>query len=457
MANLPSFKFFSKQKLLSAKATFAKKVAYTPSAGQAMVHRSNSRFRVVCAGARYGKSMLAGFEMAFYLLFPDVRIWAVAPVYELADKEFNWALEFLSRYKLPDGRNILDIGRLNNPTRGSRSFILPTGSYMRTKSTEKPDTLLGEEVDLIVLCEASKIPREVWERQLRARLGPRQGSLLVPSTGSGDSGLFVEMVEKGKDDSLEFQDWESWEFSTSENPTFSKEEYQRAKESLPPEIFAEQYEGKLVSRRGFVFPLSYSHLYEPSENFESLPVIVSMQYSFKNSCVVAFIVSPRPNEIFVMDELYLKETLIEDVVKLIREKIKGKRIHSFITDYWDVETIHSLQKIGIRVDTVNEKTFGRSQAIISRVRAVQSVLKYDELLESPRLRFSPKCVNILEEFRKCKWQDKQKELADKLEVEIPLQKYFQAPQAISHAVALYEMINGVDIYSPQKQKKGEEE
>ena len=454
MADIPYYqRNLTKSQLLALKATFAKKVGYRPSQGQADVHRSNKRFRVVCAGARYGKSMLAGFEMAFFLMFPDFRIWAVAPVYELADKEFNWALEFLSRYVFEDGRNVVDMGRLSNPQKGSRSFQMPNGSFMRTKSTEKPDTLLGEEVDLIVLCEASKTPREVWERQLRARIGPRNGMLLAPSTGAGDSGLFVDMVNYGKNP-MEYPDWKTWEFSTIDNPTFSREEYEMAKQSLPSDVFKEQYEGKLVSRRGFVFTLDDSHILDslPSE-FAHLPLVVSIQYSFKNPCVVAFMVSPRKGEYIIFDEIYVKEQIIEEVVPLIRSKIKGRKLLSFVTDYWDTVLRNTLTNLGIQVDVNNERTSGRTNAIMARVRAVQSCLRYEESLAGPKLKIYKNCTNIIEEFRKCKWQDKPSEMSDRLEAETPLPKYFQAPQAVSHAVAMFETAYGYDVYGCQKQEK----
>lgn len=204
-----------------SKANFARRVAYQPSRGQKQVHLSNKRYRIVLAGARFGKSMLAGFEIAYYLMFPDCRVWCVAPVYELAEKEFNWALEFLSRYKMEDGiSRLIDRAKISTPARGSKSIRMPWGSYVQTKSTENKENLLGEELDFLVLGEAACIAREPWERMLRARLGPRVGRMLAPSTGAGDNNIFAEFVANGKTDDPKFADWQTWEFTTLDNPCF---------------------------------------------------------------------------------------------------------------------------------------------------------------------------------------------------------------------------------------------
>lgn len=452
-SKIPDYKNLTTSQLLSLKATFAQKVGYSPSKGQALVHSSCKRFRVVCAGARFGKSMLAGFEMAFFSLFPDFRIWSVAPVYELAEKEFNWALEFLSKYKIPDGRSMVDLGRLSSPSRGSRSIIFPHGSYIRTKSTEKPDTLLGEELDFINLGEASCIPREVWERQIRARIGSRNGMLLAPSTGSGDSGLFAEMIARGKSGLKNDSDWESWEFSTIDNPTFSQKEYFLAKRTLPREIFEEQYEGKLVSRRGFVFSLNKDHiLNENISSYENCPCAVSVQYGFKNPCSVVFFACLSEKNFVVIDEIYQKETLIKDIIDLIKEKTKGRRVLCVTGDYFDSEVRREFEKNGLRLSVSEEKNMNKSSAIQARVRLLQDALSTPENQDYPCLRFLKGCKNTIDDFNQCKWGDKPKEISDKLESELPLPKYFQSPQAISYFIKWIVDCAGTDVYSVQKKR-----
>jgi len=176
------------------KSAFFGIIGYHPHERQASIHSSGSRFRVVAAGARSGKSMAAGVEIAYELFKPNRHIWCVATQYELAEKEFDWAVQFLDRGKIK-GVKLLDLCRCTMSRKGSKSLETPWGSWARTKSAEKPTSLLGDELDFLVLCEASQIPTVVWERYLRPRIGPRNGKVLACSTPNADAGLFFRSLQ----------------------------------------------------------------------------------------------------------------------------------------------------------------------------------------------------------------------------------------------------------------------
>lgn len=443
---------FSHDQIVSAKANFANLVGYTPSRGQAEVHNSIARYRIVIAGARFGKSMLAALEAAFYAtIFPDCRVWLVGPSYELAEREFNWVIEFLSRYKLKNCR-LIERTQISSPTRGKRKIVFPWGSFIETRSTENMESLLGEEIDLMILCEASCIPREAWERYLRARIGPRKGMLLAPSTGAGDTNLFAEFVQYGIENPPGFEDWKTWQFSTLDNPTFDRGEYYQAKKELAPEVFREQYEGKLVSRRGLVFKYQNEHtLQDLPEDIMYWPVVAAIQPGYKNPCAVVFIAyQAKTREYIVIDELCFQETLMADIAPKIMAKVRGRRFLGLFSDFWQKDELDEMARCGLGVKTNDEeKKIGRQQSIIARVRAVQNVLKFDEKTPS-RFKVYRDCVNTIDAFQKCKWPDRPKEEADKLESELPLPKFFQFPQAISHIVAFFESASGVGIYEAQR-------
>ena len=447
---------FSAEQIGQMKASFASQVNYQPSPGQAEVHLSTKRYRIVLAGARFGKSMLAGFEAAFYATtFVDCRIWLVGPSYELAEREFNWAVEFLSRYKMPGGQGrLIERTTISSPTRGKRKILFPWGSFIETRSTENMESLLGEEIDVIVLCEAACIPREAWERFLRARIGPRRGLLLAPSTGAGDTNLFAEFVNNGLENTPEFKDWKTWTFTTLDNPVFDMAEYFQAKKELASEVFSEQYEGKLVSRRGLVFRFQNAHiLQELPKKLEYMPVIVSIQPGYKNPCAVVFITyDPNTKEYIVFDEMIFQETLMADIVPKIQAKWQGRRFLGTFSDYWQKDDLDEMEKCGLSVMTnEDEKKIGKQQSIIIRVRALQTILNIPEN-GLPRFRVYQKCTNTIESFQKCKWPDRPKEEADRLDSEMPLEKFFQFPQAISHVLTYIESSTGAGIYEAQRKR-----
>lgn len=430
--------------------TFIKFFQYQPHAKQLEVHLSDKRFKTVAAGARAGKSMLGGAEAAITLLLPGKHVWFVSSVFSLADKEFDWMLEFLTRCPLA-GKKIIDFARLSNPSRGVRKIKFPWGSWAETKSSAKPETLLGEELDLIVIGEASQLPKSAWNRQLRARLGSRRGGALALATPNWDGGFFKEFFESGKSEDLEFDDYESWQFSVLANPTFSRAEYEIAKLTLPEKIFKEQYDGEFVSRSGAVFP-QFSEAFivnELPDELKNWPIMVGIHHeknSFNNPISIVFVaVDPQTKHFWVVDEFYQSQTLVEEVIKEIENKVKGKRVITTLTDYYNYTLQEQLrEKMSVNIN--NEKKYTKRHAVVRRIQVVQTALKSREIF------IYSKCENTINEFKNCKWPDPKKEEAGLAESEMPRTKFLNLPLALSYILAFCRIAQGIDIYTAQGRK-----
>jgi hypothetical protein len=420
-------------------------MGYEPSPIQLMIHNSKSRFRVVAAGARSGKSMLAGFEIAVALLLFDTRIWCVSTQYELAEKEFDWAVSFLEKLKLPNGKSVLSLAKIKSAARGSKSLSFPWKSFVQTKSCEKPQTLLGVELDFLVLCEAAQLSRTVWERMLRARIGPRRGKMLATSTPNADGGLFYSLFETAGNT----PNWERWQYSTLENPYFSRMEYALASKELDSKVFAEQYEGKFISRRGKVFNLNSVSIVDKSVD-ETLPVMVGIHYRSNNPTAIVFIsIDVEKRIYYVYDEIYGKNTWT-DYIPELKKRLAGKRCLGFSVDYFDSAIQAEAKKYGLSLAiSREEKKIGRILAATRRIQGVQNLLKVVD--DKSRLRISRSCTETIREIDSVKWPDCQKEDADKTEHELPLSKYMSLPNAISYVVSFCETVRGIDFYRVQGQ------
>ena len=427
-----------------SKFQFFNRCGYTPHKKQQEIHQSDQRFRVVAAGARGGKSFAAGAEAAFLAIQPDKRIWIVGSKYELADKEFDWALHFLSQYEIRPGVRWIDLASISSPKKGTRIISFPWGSFIKTKSTEKPDGLLGDELDLIVLAEASQIPREPWERMLKMRLTTRRGRLLAISTPNMDSKLFEELYGNGLAGEKHVDGWQSWQFTSLDNPSFSRDEYERMRRELPPEIFAEQCEGKFVSRRGKVFPIEQRHIVEDlPQGWQDWPVLCGIQKGFKNAfvCLWSCIQNSQDRKnrkYIVFSEIYEKEKLLPDLAREILDRSKGKRILANITDYFDDSFRSDLPKHGIAVTTPYEKGLAKNQALVKRVQLLQKVFFAKE---NQKIFIHKSCENLIRELQSCTWPDKRREESGQPEAEIPLLANLQAPLALSYVMTFLEPEN----------------
>ena len=111
-------------------ATTATTIRATPHPGQAQVHNSPARFKVLSAGRRWGKTRLGVME-CFDTAAHGGRAWWIAPSYKIS--EVGW-------------RPIRNIGsRIGAEVRrGDRQVILPNGGEIAVRSADNPDSLRGE-------------------------------------------------------------------------------------------------------------------------------------------------------------------------------------------------------------------------------------------------------------------------------------------------------------------------
>lgn len=216
-------------------------IKWTPHKGQLPALTAvgeGKREIVLCCGRRFGKSALAAYIALRVLLEPNKNIWVVSPTYDLSQKVFNYVVRWFS-IAAPSQR-----GGISN--RPYPKIKTASGSTLECKSAENPTSLLGEELDLLIIDEASRVPRRVWEQFLFPTLASRKGNAIFISTPMGKNWFYEEWV-KAKDENAAFN------FPSYTNPTFSKEEWDRAKEKLPQDIFSQEYEATFLDDAAALF------------------------------------------------------------------------------------------------------------------------------------------------------------------------------------------------------------
>ena len=133
---------------------------YNPHRGQKSLHFPNkdARFIVAICGRRWGKSVAASKEIEVMLNMPKTRSWVVAPTYQTAEKVFREVWHSIIQNRNPDK---------NVPTRRAsyKDMYIETssGSTFEAKSADNPNSLVGEGLDLLILDEAAKQKKIVWE------------------------------------------------------------------------------------------------------------------------------------------------------------------------------------------------------------------------------------------------------------------------------------------------------
>lgn len=174
----------------------------------------------------------------------------------MAEKVFAYLTEFAGRYD----KRLLKGASHRPPQR----FEIPEfNSFVECKSIENVNSLLGEELDLVIFDEASRFPAQIYERYIAARLASRQGKLFSISTPFGKNWFYRNHLKADARFNLKSIDNIHWhaghdkciELAKTRNNPVEKEclEWLRAKERLPEMIFKQEYEAKFLDDAASVF------------------------------------------------------------------------------------------------------------------------------------------------------------------------------------------------------------
>ena len=192
----------------------------SPHVNQQKILDSVSRFRVVMAGRRFGKSELSQIEIIVNAL-QGKKVAYITPTYNLARVFFEQLIK-----TLPFESNKSELS-IKFPNDGSVEFF--TG--------ERLDNLRGRKFHLVVIDEASFIPNleDGWLNSIRPTLTDYKGRALFISTPKGKNFFYSLYLKSGE------PDWESFKFSTYDNPYIDKTEIDDARLQLPEVVFEQEY------------------------------------------------------------------------------------------------------------------------------------------------------------------------------------------------------------------------
>jgi len=236
-------------------------------------YRYLSFFAFPRAGKSFGAARFAGV----YLLQPDFHVWIVAPTYPLGSKEFGYIWSDFNELGYLDWADPRHGGRKSfDPRSGHMEIQFPWGSFLKVVSADNPVSLRAEEVDLLILAEASGLQKDIYDRHLLMRTAKRKGITLVPTTPMGKNWIydtfrvpsrkvdkngapnpfynprFWSCVVSADPDLIDPTDWDLADIY--EPGVYAPEEVAQAKLSLPTPVYTEQVGGGFASYAGRVLP-----------------------------------------------------------------------------------------------------------------------------------------------------------------------------------------------------------
>jgi predicted phage terminase large subunit-like protein len=195
---------------------------------QQEVFKDKTRFKVVAAGRRCGKSRMAAVSLLIEgLKCPQgSAVLYVSPTMGQS-RQIIWDL------LLDLGRDVIQGSHVNN-----LDITLINGARIYVRGADRPDTLRGVSLTYAVLDEVADIKPEAWEQVIRASLSDKKGRALFIGTPKGRNWFYdtFRLGEEGTD-----PDWKSWHFTTADNPLIDASEIESAKKTLSSFAFKQEY------------------------------------------------------------------------------------------------------------------------------------------------------------------------------------------------------------------------
>lgn len=223
----------------------------TPHPAQQQVLDSDARFRVLMCGRRFGKSLISQDISIDYAL--DGKLVAyITPTYALGKVFFQDILKLLPKSIYEKNEADLVI-----------KFI--TGGVIRFFTGERLDAMRGLKFHLAIIDEASYIPdlQEGWNGSIRPTLTDYKGKAIFLSTPKGRN-FFYSLFMKSDDPA-----WQSFKFTTYDNPHIDPTEIDDARVQLPYAVFEQEYMANPMENAAN--PFGSEHLNKCTVPLSSLP------------------------------------------------------------------------------------------------------------------------------------------------------------------------------------------
>ena len=206
---------------------------------QKKVWVDNTRFLVIAAGRRTGKTRLAAWKIILKALeATKANVFYVAPTQGQA-RDIMW------QSLLDLGQEVIVSAHINN-----LQIKLINGSTISLKGADRPETMRGVSLYYLVMDEYADMKPEVFEQILRPALADQKGGALFIGTPMGRNHFYelYKYAELGDDES-----YKAFHFTSYDNELLDADEINLAKKSMSSYAFRQEFMASFEARGSEMF------------------------------------------------------------------------------------------------------------------------------------------------------------------------------------------------------------
>ena len=203
------------------------------------VFNDPTRFKIVAAGRRTGKSRLAAWMLILYgLQTKKGQVFYVAPTQGQA-RDIMW------QTLMELGHEVIKTAHINN-----LQITLINGAIISLKGADRPETMRGVSLKFLVMDEYADMKPEVWEQILRPALADQKGDAMFIGTPMGRNHFYdLYMYGQMGDD----ETYKSWHFTSYDNPLLDPAEIDMAKKSMSSFAFKQEFMASFEAQGSEIF------------------------------------------------------------------------------------------------------------------------------------------------------------------------------------------------------------
>ena len=346
---------------------------------QQQVSNDTSRFRVIAAGRRWGKSWLSMNELAKYCVTPNQKCMYVAPTYRQA-KTIIWA-------ELKD--QLISRRWVKKINESELSIKLINNSEITIRSTDNYESLRGGKYNFIVLDECADMNPDAWFQVLRPTLSDTLGDAMFITSPKGRNWIYDLWVSAQLT-----SDWSAYQFTTLSGGNVSESEIEAARRDLDIRTFQQEYEAQFVNYAGVIF-YAYSdelHLkpWHKPDLTARTPLFIGCD--FNNSPITAVISVKNADTLHVIDEIQIYGSNTDELVSEIKTRYGPNRQITVFPDATGSRT--NTNSMGVSDHIILERAGFKVITAKTNPPVNETIVSVNSLFKANRLSIDPECKNL---------------------------------------------------------------
>lgn len=282
---------------------------------QQQVAQDQSRFKVVVAGRRFGKTYLSIRELCYHARMPNREIFYITSSYRAA-KMIVWK---------PLKQRLLDLRWVKKINESELTILLKNNTQISLKGSENKDSLRGVSLSYCVIDEAADCDPDLFPEIVRPALADQRGGALFIGTPKGKGNYFYDLYAQAQNT----RGWKTWQFTTLEGGNVSEEEIEAARADMSERQFRQEF---LATFETYQNRISWA--FDREHNVRPIPDdidtrVLHIGVDFNVSPITATVSVKTDNTLFVIDEIRIYSSNTAELVEELQNRYPKSKMFAY--------------------------------------------------------------------------------------------------------------------------------